>query len=190
MVGGARHADHGRAAEGDGKAGEEPARESLAQDERGEEGDHDRSHVDHHRGGARVDQALALIERHVVDTEPEHAAGDDGRELPPPRERQTLRRHHRGERDAAHDKTAERERRWSEMRAGRSDRHERRRPQECRHEDRQEDPGTLARACPAAHLATRRGGHRPGHEALPLVIGLAILRGGGAFPWLSSGVRP
>ena len=47
------------------------------EEHRRQQRDQDRRDLDQHRGGAGVDPLLALVERDVVDAEPQHADGDD-----------------------------------------------------------------------------------------------------------------
>ena len=118
------------------------AREALLQEHAGEHGDQDRADVDEHRGGARVDVALGLVERDVVDrrTRGRRRARDAARRA---RGGSGARRDgdQGAERDAADQQPAERERAGGEVVAGGADPDERRRPERHGRQRGREDEG-------------------------------------------------
>src|SRR3954451_6642657 len=61
-----READDDGAGERDCAPGDQRAREALAQEQSGEQGDEDGADVDEHRGSARVDAVLGGVEDDVV----------------------------------------------------------------------------------------------------------------------------
>jgi hypothetical protein len=74
-----RGADQDGAAKRDRATGQQSAREALAEHDAGQERDQKRAEVDEHGRGPRVDAPFRLVQRDVVEREPEHAAeGDRG----------------------------------------------------------------------------------------------------------------
>ena len=127
-------ADQDDAGEREGQSDREVRRELLAEEHRRQHRDQDRRDLEQHRGRAGVHVVLALVQRHVVDAEPQHPDRHDRDPLAPGRPGHPLghRRHH-AERDRAHEQATERERAGREVLAEVPDRHERRRPQHQRH---------------------------------------------------------
>ena len=68
-----RDADHDHTRERQRAAEQQVGCGALVQEDRSERDNDDRRDEDEHRGGARVDASLGIVEDHVVDAEPEKA---------------------------------------------------------------------------------------------------------------------
>ena len=82
MVRRGREADHDHTGERQRAAEQQVRCGALFQEDRGQCDDDDRRDEDEHRGGARVDPLLGIVEDDVVDAEPEQPGEEQQRQLP------------------------------------------------------------------------------------------------------------
>jgi hypothetical protein len=133
-VGGGRQPDDRDAGERDRATRHQRAGEALAQQPAGEQRDQDRADVDEHRGRAGIHSPLGLVQRDVVDPEPQHAAHHQPRQIAPRRQRFAADEHDDPEDHAADQQPPERQRAPGQLLTGRPDPDERARPQQDRHD--------------------------------------------------------
>jgi len=131
-------ADQDGAGERDRASGHQRSREALAEHDAGEERDKEGPEVDEHRRGARVDVALRVVQRDVVQRKPEHAAEGDCGHVPRGRQRLAPHCDHEAERDAREREAPEREGLRRQLARSGANGDEGRRPQRDRDQGRPE----------------------------------------------------